>query len=118
MKGKKGYRSGAAYKTYYKLYKMGKWEENAEKTLKRHIKRQPNDVVAKEALNRLDRGKKRYTRDRMSDGHICRDAPSIALKTSRGDDRETVIQQMENIGFKYRGRRNKKTARQGARRVR
>jgi len=118
MKGKKGFRSGSAYKTYYKLYKLGKWESNAEKALKRHIKAQPNDKAAIEALNRLDRNRKKYTRDRQSDGHICKVAPSIALRTSRGDDRLTVIQQMENIGFKYRGRRNKKTTRQSVARVR
>jgi len=118
MKGKKGFRSGASYKTYYKLYSLGKWESNAEKALKRHIKKQPEDKTAIQALNRLDRGKKKYCRDRLSDGHSCKVSPSIALATARGDDRETVIQQMEKIGFNYRGRRNKKTTRQSVARVR
>jgi len=115
MKGKKGFRSGASYKGQYKLYD---YEKNLEKRLKRHIKNQPNDSAAIQALKRLDAGKKKYVRDRLSDGHICKVAPSIALKTNRGDDRLTVIQQMETIGFKYRGRRNYKTTRQSVGRVR
>ena len=49
MKGKKGFRSGACYKNYYKLYDWGK---NTEHMLKRHIKANPNDETAKQALNR------------------------------------------------------------------
>ena len=114
----KGKRNGKSIKSYYKIYKAGKWEENAEVALTRHIKLQPNDEVAIQALKRLSSGKKKYTRDRKSDGHACKVAPSIALRTSRGDNRRTVIQQMENIGFKYRGRRNKKPTRQRVARVR
>lgn len=115
MKGRKGYRSGMAYKSYYKLYD---YEKNLEKRLKRHINHQPNDIVAIQALKRLDTGKKKYVRDRKSAGHICKVAPNIAIKTERGDSRLTIIQQMEIIGFKYRGRRNYKTTRQGMARVR
>ena len=114
----KGKRMGKSIKTYYKNYSLGKWEENATTKLEKHIAKQPDDTVAKEALKRLTAGKKKYTRNRKSEGHVCKDAPSIALKTSRGDDRLTIIQQMEHIGFKYRGRRNKKTFRQGMARVR
>ena len=119
MAGKKGFRSGVSIKAYYKNYMNGlKWAENAENTLKRHIKKQPNDKTAAEALNRVERSKKKYCRNRKSEGHICKVAPSIAIRTPRGDDRPTIIEQMENIGFKYRGRRNKKTFRQGMARVR
>jgi len=118
MKGKKGFRSGVSYKNYYKLYKMGKWEENAEKTLKKHISINPNDEAAKQALNRLDRGKKKYTRNRLSNGHICKAHPDLVTGIATGDNRLTIIEQMENMGFKYRGRRNYKTTRQSMARVR
>ena len=115
----KGKRTGKSIKAYYKNYIHGlKWEEHATITLKRHIKNQPNDNTAIQALKRLSAGNKKYTRDRKSDGHICKVAPPIALKTARGDNRLTIIQQMENIGFKYRGRRNHKTTRQSMARVR
>jgi len=110
----KGKRTGKAFKAYYKNYD---WDFNVAQRLERHIKNQPEDEVAKQALNRLKSGKKKYTRNRKSDGHICKVAPSIAITTSRGDDRPTIIDQMVNIGFKYRGR-NKKTTRQGKSRVR
>lgn len=119
MAGKKGFRSGVSIKSYYKNYLNGmKWEENAEKRLERHVKRQPNDESAVQALKRISTRKKKYSRNRKSDGHICRVEPSIAIKTARGDDRLTIIEQMENIGFKYRGRRNQKTFRPSMARVR
>jgi hypothetical protein len=119
MAGKKGFRSGVSIKSYYKNYANGmKWESNAERRLERHIKRQPDDVVAKQALKRLISRTKKYCRNRKSDGHICVDRPYISLVTARGDDRLTIIEQMENIGFKYRGRRNKRTTRPSMARVR
>ena len=109
MKGKKGFRSGACYKNYYKLYDWGK---NTEHMLKRHIKANPNDETAKQALNRLDAGKKKYTRNRKSDGHICKAHPDLVTGIALGDDRLTIIEQMVNIGFKYRGRhKNKRVTR-------
>lgn len=111
----KGKRTGKSIKTYYKLYD---YEKNLEKRLKRHINNQPTDKTAIQALRRLDSGKKKYVRDRLSNGHICKVAPSIAIRTARGDNRLTIIQQMENIGFKYRGRRYNKTTRQSMGRVR
>ena len=115
MKGKKGFRSGVSYKSYYKLYD---WDKNTERMLKRHIKANPNDETAKQALNRLDRMKKKYTRDRLSNGHICKAHPDLVTSIAAGDDRLSIVQQMENIGHKYRGRRNNKTTRQGMGRVR
>ena len=114
----KGKRTGKSIKSYYKNYANAlKWNENAEETLKRHIKKQPNDNTAKQALKRLNSGAKKYTRDRKSDGHICKSAPSIALRLARSDDRLTIIDQLVNMGYKYRGR-NKTTTRKGKRRVR
>jgi len=118
MAGKRGFRSGTSIKNYYKVYKLGKWEENAAKALKRHIKNQPNDTAAINALSRLDAGKKHYVRNRKSNGNICKVLANIAIKTSRGDNNKTIIQQMEDIGFKYRGRHNKRTTRQSMGRVR
>lgn len=111
----KGKRTGSAFKSYYKTYD---WHTNTTKRLASHIEKHPNDETAKQALNRLSSGGKTYSRNRKSDGHVCKVAPSIAIATSRGDDRLTIIDQMENIGFKYRGRRYKKTSRQGMARVR
>jgi hypothetical protein len=108
MAGKKGFRSGVSIKAYYKNYANGmKWDENTKQRLERHIKKYPNDDTAIQALKRLKAGKKKYSRNRKSDGHVCKVAPSLAITTSRGDSRLTVIDQMENIGFKYRGRRYK-----------
>ena len=118
MAGKRGFRSGVSIKAYYKNYANGmKWEENAERRLERHIKRQPNDTAAIQALKRLNKRAKKYTRNRLSNGHICRNDPYVRLLTARGDDRLTLAQQLQKLGFKNRGR-YKKTSRQSNKRVR
>lgn len=118
MAGKKGYRSGASYKAQYKIYAMGSWKKNATRKLEKHIRNFPNDDTAKEALKRLNAGKKVYSRNRKSDGHICKTTKYVILPYENKTTCPTFRQQMEKLGFKSRGRTHKKSTRQSVGRVR
>ena len=57
MAGKKGLRTGQAYKNAYKQYKLeNRWLKNKIKKLNRHIKKFPEDAQAQEALKRIEKG--------------------------------------------------------------
>ena len=113
MSNKKG-RSGKSFKDHYKLYE---WESNTSKRLQRHMLKHPEDATAKNALTRLHAGNKVYTRNRKSTGHICKPHKDLIVVIADGDSRPTIVEQLENIGFKKRGKRNKKSVRQGMARI-
>ena len=50
MAGKKGNRAGKSYKAQYEAYK-GRATKNRRRRLEKHLKENPEDTVAKEALN-------------------------------------------------------------------
>jgi hypothetical protein len=114
MSNKKG-RSGKSFKDHYKLYE---WESNTAKRLQRHMLKHPEDVTAKNALARLNAGNKVYNRNRKSTGHICKPHKDLIVFIADSDTRPNIVEQLETIGFKKRGKRNKKPFRQGMARVR
>ena len=63
-------RAGNSYKAQYASYKAEvRYSKNKRAKLKRHIKSNPEDGIAK---NCLEDGGFTYKRNRKTDGHICK----------------------------------------------
>jgi len=52
MAGKLGIRSGNSYKTFYKMY-PARYTKNRLLKLERHLKKHPEDKIAKTAINNI-----------------------------------------------------------------
>lgn len=60
-------RAGNSYKTQYKSYSTrNAWYRNKEARLERQIKKNPNDSVAIQALENLQKSKTQYSRNKKS----------------------------------------------------
>lgn len=111
-------RVGNSFKQQYSNYKVkSSWNKNAIKNLERHIKKYPEDEVAKEALKNRNENKTPYSRNRKSYGHICKVQKYIKFNLVKGLVPLSAEEQMLALGFtkgKRRDRRAKKITKQSA----
>jgi len=107
-------RAGKSYKEQYSAYKVtDRWRTNMLKTLEKHVKNNPNDIVAHNALSMAP--SREYSRNRRSMGHVCKAYSYVLIPGKIPEKRKTIYQQFVDLGLvtprKPRARKNKRSFR-------
>jgi len=98
----KKFRGGAHWKNGYSAYATrGSWRKNRVRALERHIKKYPEDMLAKKALKNLEDGNTGYVRNRRSRDHECKNDPHGIVPVV---PEPSVYAKMLALGFKTRMR--------------
>lgn len=97
-------RSGNSYKTQYKAYlQKDSWKKNKIKRLERRVLKNENDIGAVQALERIEKGEYNYSRNRKSNGHICKNDQGAFVQPNLP---KLVVDQLYDIGLVNEKRRN------------
>ena len=108
---KTGIRAGNAHKTGYKTYANSNvWLKNKIKRLERRVLKNENDTGAVDALKRVEDGNWKYSRNRKSRGHICKNDQGKFIQPKLPT---LVVDQFYNLGLINEKRRDIVKARMG-----
>ena len=108
---KKGIRSGNAHKEGYKTYANSNiWLKNKIKRLERRVLKNEGDIGAAEALARVNKGDWNYSRNRKSNGHICKNDPGKFIQPKLP---KLVVDQFYELGLINEKRRDTVKTRMG-----
>mgnify|MGYP001825607171 CR=1 FL=1 len=104
-------RGGNSYKTQYKAYQQnGMWKKNKIARLERRVLKNPEDIGAVQALERIEKGDYQYSRNRKSRGHICKNDPGKFIQPELP---KLPVDQLYEIGVINEKRRDAVKARMG-----